>query len=210
MKAALNTRLALVAVVGLAFVLAAGPAAWGGLLLRIGAPGTAARVLDDPAARGLALYRAGNYVAADVAFAEAGRSQTFNRALTLAATGQHALSVAYADAVLFANPSDDEARRLRDLVDAMVPKTTGEATVPGRLPGTGGLAPGDSMEAPIIASTPDPAWKKPIEARGFAASDAWLETLADDPGEFLRLRLRKEYERRAGLGLLRPEEGDRW
>lgn len=210
MNAGLRPRLALVAVLGLACMLAAGPAAWGRLLLRLGAPGTAARVLDDPAARGLALYRAGDYAGADAAFAEAGRSQTFNRALTLAATGQHALSVAYADAVLFANPSDDEARRLRDLVDAMVPKTTGETTVPGRLPGAGGLAPGDPMEAPIIASTPDPTWKKPIEARGFAASDAWLETLADDPGEFLRLRLRKEYERRAGLGLLRPEEAEKW
>ena len=210
MNAGLRPRLALVAVLGLACMLAAGPAAWGRLLLRLGAPGTAARVLDDPAARGLALYRAGDYAGADAAFAEAGRSQTFNRALTLAATGQHALSVAYADAVLFANPSDDEARRLRDLVDAMVPKTTGETTVPGRVPGAGGLAPGDPMEAPIIASTPDPTWKKPIEARGFAASDAWLETLADDPGEFLRLRLRKEYERRAGLDLLRPEEGDKW
>ncbi|WP_425104382.1 hypothetical protein [Ancylobacter sp.] len=210
MNAGLRPRLALVAVVGLACVLAAGPAAWGRLLLRLGAPGTAARVLNDPAARGLALYRAGDYAGADAAFAEAGRSQTFNRALTLAATGQHALSVAYVDAVLFGNPSDDEARRLRDLVDAMVPKTTGETTVPGRLPGAGGLVPGDPMEAPIIASTPDPTWKKPIEARGFAASDAWLETLADDPGEFLRLRLRKEYERRAGLGLLRPEEAEKW
>ncbi|MDQ0513486.1 hypothetical protein [Ancylobacter amanitiformis] len=210
MKSAMRLRLIFVAVVGLACVLVAGPAAWGRLLLRSGAPGAAVRVLDDPAARGLALYRAGDYAAADAAFADAGRSQTFNRALTLAATGRHALSVAYFDAVLFANPSDDEARRLRDLVDTMVPKTTGESTVPGRLPGAGGLGPSAQADGPTLAGTPDPAWKKPIEARGFAASDAWLETLADDPGEFLRLRLRKEYERRAGLGLLRPEEGERW
>lgn len=210
MNSAVRLRLALVAVVGLACVLVAGPAAWGRLLLRSGAPGAAARVLDDAAARGLALYRAGDHAAADAAFAEAGRSQTFNRALTLAATGRHALSVAYFDAVLFANPSDDEARRARDLVDAMVPKTTGESNAPGRLPGAGGLGPGDPTDAPVMAGTPDPVWKKPIEARGFVASDAWLETLVDDPGEFLRLRLRKEYERRAGLGLLRPEEGERW
>ncbi|MBS9476879.1 hypothetical protein [Ancylobacter radicis] len=210
MNSALRLRLAFVAAVGLACVLLAGPAAWGRLLLHSGAPGAAARWLDDTAARGLALYRAGDYAAAHAAFTDAGRSQTFNRALTLAATRQHALSVAYFDAVLFANPSDDEARRLRDLVDAMVPKTTGESTVPGRLPGGGGLAPGAPTDAPVIAGTPDPAWKKPIEARGFVASDAWLETLADDPGEFLRLRLRKEYERRAGLGLLRPAEGEKW
>lgn len=210
MRPRLHLRLVLVAVIGLTGVLVAGPAAWGRLLLWSGAPGAAARVLDDPAARGLALYRAGSYAAADAAFAAAGRSQTFNRALTLAATGQYALSVAYFDAVLFANPSDDEAHRVRDLVAAMVPTTRGESTVPGRLPGAGGLGPGAPTDGPIMAGTPDPTWKKPIEARGFAASEAWLETLADDPGEFLRVRLRKEYERRAGLGLLRPEEGERW
>lgn len=203
-------RIALVAAAGLACVLLAGPSAWGRFSLRIGVPSAAAPLLNDAAARGLALYRAGDYASADAAFAEAGRSQTFNRALTLAATGQHALSVAYFDAVLFASPSDAEARRLRDLVDAMVPKTTGETTVPGRLPGEGGLGPSPQPGGPTMAGTPDPTLKKPIEARGFVASDAWLETLVDDPGEFLRLRLRKEYERRAGLGLLRPEEGERW
>ncbi|TCK29009.1 Ca-activated chloride channel family protein [Ancylobacter aquaticus] len=203
-------RLALVASAGLACMLLAGPTAWGRFALRIGAPSAAARLLDEPAARGLALYRAADFARADAAFAQAGRSQTFNRALTLAANGRHALSVAYFDAVLFANPSDADARRLRDMVDAMVPKTTGESTVPGRLPGEGGLGPMPQEGGPTLAGTPDPEWKKPIDARGFAASDAWLETLADDPGEFLRLRLRKEYERRAGLGLLRPEEGERW
>ncbi|WP_428028870.1 hypothetical protein [Ancylobacter sp.] len=202
-------RIALIAAAGLACVLLAGPAALGRLGFWTGAPG-AARLLDDAGARGLALYRNGDYAAADAAFADAGRSQTFNRALTLAATGQHALAVAYFDAALFANPSDEEARRLRDLVDAMVPKTVGDAVAPGRLAGHGGLGQAPETGGPTMAGTPDPAWKKPIEARGFLASDAWLDTLADDPGEFLRLRLRKEYERRAGLGLLRPEEGERW
>ncbi len=202
-------RVALTAAAGLACLVLAGPAPWGRLTLWAGLPG-AAMLLDDNAARGLSLYRNGDYAGADAAFAAAGRSQTFNRALTLAATGQHGLSVAYLDAVLFAAPADAEARRLRDLIDTMVPKTQGDSTVPGRLAGHGGLAPSDVASGHAIASTPDPTWKKPIEARGFAASDAWLETLTDDPGEFLRLRLQKEYERRAGLGLLRPEEGDPW
>ncbi|MCS0495610.1 hypothetical protein NVS89_10920 [Ancylobacter sp. MQZ15Z-1] len=202
-------RVALLAAAGLACIVLAGPAAWGRLAVWTGAPG-GATLLDGAAARGLALYRDGAYAAADAAFAEAGRSQTFNRALTLAATGRHALSVAYFDAVLFAAPGDAEARRLRDLVDTLVPKTTGDGSVPGRLPGHGGLDASGEASGRMMATTPDPAGKKPIEARGFAASDAWLDTLADDPGAFLRVRLRKEYERRAGLGLLRPEEGDRW
>lgn len=202
-------RAALLAVAGLACLALAGPAAWGRLALWAGAPAAATR-LDDAAARGLALYRSGDYAAADAAFAAAGRGETFNRALTLAATGQHALSVAYFDAVLFANPADAEARRLRELVDAMVAKTQGESVAPGRLPGLGGLESAAPATGGAIAGTPDPAWKRPIAARGFAASDAWLDTFADDPGEFLRLRLQKEYERRADRGLVRPKEGDRW
>ncbi|GAB4070727.1 hypothetical protein KHC28_06365 [Ancylobacter sonchi] len=202
-------RTALLAAAGLGCIVFAGPAAWGRLALWTGAPG-AAWFLDDAAARGLALYRDGAYAEADAAFADAGRSQTFNRALTLAATGRHGLSVAYLDAVLFANPADAEARELRERIATMVPKTRGDGIAPGRLPGHGGLEASREVTGQMMASTPDPTWKKPIEARGFAASDAWLDTLADDPGEFLRLRLLKEHERRAGLGLLRPEEDDRW
>lgn len=202
-------RAAIMAAIGIAGIALAGPAAWGRLAFWAGLPAAAA-LLDDQAAKGLALYRGGAYEAADAALAQAGRSQTFNRALTLAATGKHALSVAYFDAVLFANAGDAEARRVRDLVNAMVPPTRGESTVPGRLAGHGGLESSNASSGTMAASTPDPTWKRPIEARGFAASDAWLETLADDPGEFLRLRLQKEYERRAASGLLRPDEGDQW
>lgn len=193
---------------GLACLVAAGPTTLGRLAFWSGLPG-ASRLLSDPAARGLALYRAGDYAHADAALADAGRGQTFNRALTLAATGRHALSVAYLDAVLFAVPGDAEARGLRDLIDRMVPKVRGDSVAPGRLAAVGGLGP-DGAAGGALASTPDPEWKKPIEARGFVASDSWLETITDDPGEFLRLRLEKEYERRAGVGLIRPAEGERW
>ncbi len=111
-------------------LLAAGPEALGRLALRADLPG-ASLLLSDPAALGLARYRAGDYAGADAALAEAGRGQTFNRALTLAATGRHELSVAYLDAVLFASPGDAEAARLRDLVDAMVPKVRGDSVAPG-------------------------------------------------------------------------------
>ncbi|GAB4520322.1 MAG: hypothetical protein Tsb0019_21220 [Roseibium sp.] len=203
------TRALAALVLGLACLAVAGPSAWGRLALWSGLPGPAG-LFSDPAARGLALYRAGAFEAADAAFAEAGRSQTFNRALTLAATGNHALSVAYFDAVLFVNPADEEARDLRGLVDGMVQKTRGDSVAPGRLRGHGGLAGRPDKSPWGLASTPDPEWQRRVTERGFAASEAWLETISDDPGEFLRLRLEKEYERRATLGLIRPEEANPW
>ncbi|MQT14949.1 hypothetical protein [Segnochrobactrum spirostomi] len=203
-------RIAIVAVAGLAVFAFAGPAAWGRLALWAGAPAIAAGLLADDGARGLALYRSGDYAAADAAFAAAGRSQTFNRALSLAATGDYRLAVAYLDAVLFANPADSEARRVRDLIDPLVPKPESGSVARGRMPAQGGPGPTGAATGGALASTPDPTWKRPLEARGFAASDAWLDTLPDDPGAFLRARLEKDFERRAALGLVRPDERDQW
>ncbi|AGT10373.1 hypothetical protein [Paracoccus aminophilus] len=201
-------RLALV-LLALGALALAGPGAIGRLLLLGGAPGLAAPLLADPVAKGVALYRAGDYAGADAAFAKAGRSQTYNRGLSLAATGQYPLSVAYFDAVLFVNPADADARRNRELVATMYPPDQGVSIAPGRIQGAGGLGEGDKT----AQSTPgiqDPETQRPIDAKGIVASDDWLATLPDDPGEFLKLRLRAEYERRAEQGLVRPREAEPW
>lgn len=194
------------AVAGLIY---AGPAGLGTLALRLGWDGAALALLDDPGARGVAHYRAGDVALADGDFAQAGRSQTYNRALSLAATGDYPLSVAYFDAVLFVNPADADARRNRELVSAMYPPTQGVSVTPGRIAGHGGLGPtestGDSAPGLLNADT-----LPKVEARGIVASDEWLATISDDPGEFLRLRLRAEYDRRAGQGLIRPREAEPW
>lgn len=199
-----------IALTGLLLLALAGPQGWGRLALRAGWDAPAARILGDPAARGVALYRAGDYPAADAAFAEAGRSQTYNRGLSLAARGDYPLSVAYFDAMLFANPADAQARANRDLVALMYPPERGASAVPGRIAGGGGAPPGPALIADALANASGPEWERKLDRRGIAASDAWLETITDDPGEFLRLRLRAEYERRAGLGLIRPAEADPW
>lgn len=203
-------RPALIALAGIAALAVAGPQALGRLALRVGWDQAAALLLDDPAARGVALYRLGDYPAADAAFAQAGRSQTYNRGLSLAAVGDYPLSVAYFDAMLFANPADEQARQNRDLVAAMVPPHRGESTVPGRIKGAGGLDPGDMPISDLLANASGPEWERRLDAKGLAATDQWLDTITDDPGEFLKLRIRAEFDRRAQMGLIRPEEGDPW
>ncbi|MGN7868286.1 hypothetical protein [Paracoccus sp. 22332] len=202
---------ALIALAGIAALAVAGPGAMGRLALHAGWDRPAAWLLSDPAARGVALYRLGDYAAADAAFARAGRSQTYNRGLSLAAVGDYPLSVAYFDAMLFANPADEQARANRDLVAAMYPPHRGESVVPGRIKGAGGLPAGQKPISELLATAAGPEQREGrVEARGLAATDQWLDTISDDPGEFLKLRIRAEFDRRAALGLIRPQEGDPW
>ncbi|WP_265502175.1 hypothetical protein [Paracoccus beibuensis] len=205
----MRSSLILLALAAVLLVLA-GPAALGSLALRFGWNQAALRLLHEPATQGVALFRLARHADADAAFAAAGRSQTYNRGLSLAATADYPLAVAYFDAVLFANPADEQARANRDLVATMYPPTVGDSIAPGRIVGRGGRpAAAEEIGAALTAAAVD-SWRRPIGARGLAASDAWLETIADDPGEFLRLRIAAEYERRARLGLIRPEEVDPW
>ncbi|MFC3629169.1 hypothetical protein ACFOM8_06885 [Paracoccus angustae] len=203
-------RPALIALAGLAALAVAGAEALGRLALHAGLDRAAAALLDDPAARGVALYRLGDFPAADAAFARAGRSQTYNRGLSLAATGDYPLSVAYFDAMLFANPADEQARRNRDLVASMYPPERGDSTAPGRIKGAGGMEAGDVPISELLANASGPEWERRLDAKGLAATDQWLDTIIDDPGEFLKLRIRAEFDRRAQMGLIRPEEGDPW
>lgn len=195
------SRLALLLLAALAAMLVPGRDAWGRLAYAAGATGVAARLLADPSARGVALFRAGDYAGADAAFAEAGRVATYNRGLSLAATGDYALSRAYFDAVLFANPADAEARDNRALVDALVPPVIGEGDGAGRIAARSAPMPGGRFSHV----------ERPLGEGRRVADDAWLATLRDDPGEFLRLRLADEYKRRVSLGLIPPQEdGDTW
>lgn len=188
---------------------AAGTESLGRLSLHLDLPSIASKLLNDPAAKGVALFKQGDFAAADKAFAEAGRSQTFNRGLSLAANGQYSLSLAYFDAVLFASPSDATARDMRELVAQMIDPVVGQTSAPGRIKATKGQKAPKPVTSGLPA-LPDPEKQKKVEARGIQATDDWLFTITDDPGTFLKLRLQAEYERRASLGLARPVEGSKW
>lgn len=189
---------------GIAALAIAGRASVAKLLLIIGMPGFATSFLDDPAIRGVAEYQAGDYAAADDAFRKAGRGSTYNRGLSLAATGDYALSVAYFDAVLFANPADREARENRNLINELVPANRGEANNAGRIAAESIAVPGGSPVDEIKRLG------RPLDEGRRVADSEWLESLQDDPGEFLRLRLAAEHKRRLSMGLTAPEGGDPW
>ncbi len=205
----------------LVLAVAAGPEAWARLFWRAGAPALALPLLDDPAARGAALYQLGRYAEADQAFAAVGRSATFDRGLTLAMTGDYALSVAYFDAYLFANRFDAGAQRSRAAVAELIDPVIGEAMGHGRIR-TVLAASGVETEAfdpenpdlAILSSERDPmlrSIKRSVDGeRTLAAGDDWLDALADAPGAYLQSRLAAEMERRRATGTAAPEESDRW
>lgn len=193
------------AAAGLAALVMAGPTALGRLALMAGLPGPASALIADPAVRGVALYEAGRFAEADDAFRAAGRGSTYNRGLSLAATGDYALSRAYFDAVLFAAPGDSEARENRNVVAALVPPVLGAGNESGRISVKPIALPG----GPPTDADPR-RLGRPLDAGGLVADANWLATIPDDPGEFLRLRLADEHRRRLSLGQTPPEEGDLW
>ncbi|MBO0904603.1 hypothetical protein [Jiella sonneratiae] len=195
---------------------AAGPEAFGRLALASGLPRLALPLLADPHARGVALYAAGDYAGADRAFAEAGRKATYDRGLSLAATGRYALAVGYFDGVLFVDPADADARFNRDLVVAKVPGVIGESN------SIDGVAADAAANGPSEATTSD---RDLIKAKSLAiqlsildprvksftaATESWLTTLEDEPALYLKRRIKAEYQRRQDLGLANPPEDTAW
>jgi tetratricopeptide (TPR) repeat protein len=51
---------------------------------------------------------------------------------------------------------------------------------------------------------------KPIEMESAQVDKQWLQTLSDDPGRFLKLRLAAEHNRRVDAGTAPPITGDPW
>lgn len=199
-----GTIRAVLAGLGVMAVAFAGTEPLAKIALSLGLPGVAVPLLADPAVRGVALYRAGDFAAADAAFRRAGRGSTYNRGLSLAATGDYPLSRAYFDAVLFATPSDSQARDNRNAVNALIPPIQGEANAAGRI---------DASAIAAVGGSPVDEIKRlgrPLDVGRRVADADWLASLPDDAGEFLRLRLAAEHMRRLSMGLTAPEEGDPW
>src|SRR6478735_2049729 len=106
------------------------------------------------------------------------------KGVALYRAGHYPLARAYFDAVLFAAAGDSEARENRNLVDALIPPVIGVGNEAGRIAVKPIATPGGM---PTDADTH--VHGKRLDAGGLVADSAWLATIDDDPGEFLRLRL---------------------
>jgi len=198
-----------------AAAIVAGPDAFGRLALALQMPGLAASLIETPHARGVALFEAGRYDEADLAFEAAGRDATYDRGMSLAMTGRYADAIAYFDAVLFAEPSDADARHNREVLSKLVPDVVGESNsidgVPANVLGEESAAVAterDILKGLTLAEqrgVMDPRVK-----RMTAATEAWLTTLTDEPALYLKRRIKAEYERRQDLGLANPPEDNAW
>lgn len=203
-------------VLGLAAAIAAGPDAWGRLALRAGAPGLAAELLREPRWRGVALYEAGRFAEADLAFQAAGRGSTYDRGNTLALLGRYELAADYFDAVLYAAPRDSDARANRALVENFIVRRSGNgggvwgkvgvanAEVEAKNPGTYEM----HIQALMRAR---PRLPRPSDSiQSVDATLDWLRALPDDPGRYLKLRIAAEHERRVKDGTGAAPTGDPW
>lgn len=197
--------------IAIACIALAGRQSLGRFSLLVGQQQLAAALLSDPIERGVAFYRAGLHARADSEFQRAGRTATFNRGVTLALIGQHKLSVAYFDAILFADPADEDARTNRDLVATLIEPIIGKGTAPGRIARLAKAAREADRTAFAAYNMPDQRTVlRPPGAIVITASEEWLETLSDAPGEFLKRRLKADFDERAAMGLVRPSEKTLW
>ena len=203
------------------------------LALRIGAPGLAERLTDDPALRGLALSARGRHGAAAAAFGAAGVGQDYNRATALARAGDYAGALLAYDALLARDPDHADARANFALLialhggtelqlafaDVLAEERDGptlaapEGQGGGRATGDGAQADGGATDifAPKV-NTASGVRRVPkiFDDVFIAASDEWLATLLDQPGRFLAARLAAESRRRRETGSGVPEGEDEW
>lgn len=199
----------------------------GRVLQEVGLARAAASLLTDPAARGTALYRAGEYAAAEQAFTEA--SEHYNAGLAAARAGRYSAALVAWDRRLAETPQDHQARANHRLVTSLLAGTEFQATDPpddkDRTGDATEAAPGQGKAR--AASTGDEAnsqktgfWMPEITGEGLrrvpqifdaqfiAANERWLATLQDQPGLYLRARLAAEQKKREADGTALPATED--
>jgi Ca-activated chloride channel family protein len=213
----------------LAFLLAAlagGAAPFGRVMMALGLPGLAAPLFDDPAWRGVAAYRAGNFDAAAGAFAEAG--EPFNLGNAEAHAGRLAaaleaydIAIARGDAVAQANFDVVAALYASLAIDpealALFARREDGPVAESHIAEGNARAAGSGSE---VTNSNTMLGLAEVDSRGrlgvrrvfddsfMVADERWLENLQDVPGAFMQARIQHEQKRRAALGLAPPVPED--
>lgn len=204
---------------------------FGRLALRAGAPAIAESLVSDPALKGIALSRQGRHAEAVDPFTEAGPRETYNRATAYALDGDYAEALLSYDDLLARDPDHLDARANFMLLASVYggtkleltfmdidPEKRDGPTVLGPEAQAGARAIGDGSETDGRATdifAPDVATSSGVRRTPkifddvfIAASEEWLTTMLDQPGNFLRARLQAEQKRRRAEGIgVEAEEG---
>ncbi|MFZ5963718.1 hypothetical protein ACOXXX_12250 [Thalassococcus sp. BH17M4-6] len=211
-----------------ASALLGGSAPLGRALLGAGLPRLASPFLSDPAWRGVALYRAGDWTGAEAAFRAAG--QMFNAGNARAHKRDYAAALeAYDMARLSGDPA---ASANFDLLSAyyaglaLDPETPlawftekdgdGEDVLASVAQGNARAAGGGSESTnagaliglPELRSRGRLGIRRVFDDKFMVANERWLATLSDVPGDYLAARITHEFKRRRDLGLLPPDPED--
>ena len=230
-------RLGLLAIALLALglsVLMGGTAPLGRLALALGQPQIAKPLFTTPDWQGIAAYRAGDPLAAEVAFRATSGRQSYNLGNAFVQVGKYAAALEAYDAALAQNPDDAAAAANFDLVkayyagtkidlDAVVgwshgpraeapPVAAETARGSARATGEGDEVTntGSQIGLPALASRGTRGVRKVFDDKFIEASPRWLATLSDVPGAYLQARISAERKRRKAAGELQPEADSRW
>ena len=122
--------LAILVLVPLAALVVAGPLLLGHALLALGFKAAAIRFLPDPAWRGYALAREGEYARAAAAFGDA-KPNAYNRGNAHALAGQYKLALDAYDDALDADPEDEDARYNKAIVAKILDQETPNGNAKG-------------------------------------------------------------------------------
>lgn len=199
------------------------------IAIHAGLPQLALPLIDDPMWRGILLYRQGAFAEAAESFRQVGAGATYNRANALARAGLYRESIENYNAVLARDPGDEQARLDRELVISLYDAPVGDARPGDDVGGDGSAEQGTTpslIQAVGAGSGTDQSGNLDLELlsgrqasnhvrvrqnfmnRGIIANRQWLATLPDQPGRYLKARIRVEHERRQSLGLSMPPAED--
>lgn len=211
--------LALAALCGFGALALGGADSFGRAFFSLGLPRVTLIVADAPTLRGAALMEMGEPAAAMKVFEAA--DDPYNQGVAAAFAGDYATALAAWERRLARAPDDHQARANHDLITGLFAGTEFETfiepfrrerdgpTLEAAIGQGNGRAAGEgdgttnrttALGMPEISASGLRQVPKIFDAHFLAASPQWIETMADEPGLYLKARIKAERKARAAKG----------